>query len=141
MFIFGKIFQSLQARTKKTFFDFLAEICSCAVFFGFGERGEGFFFLFVFGISERKICVKIGSAGVHFYGFFKKNYCESLTAILHKVEDEFNMNMETYSDTLRAKLEDKEAMEKIREKILSAAESLQQCQDRLNEVIWEETHD
>ena len=72
---------------------------------------------------------------------FKKNYCESLTAILHKVEDEFNMNMETYSDTLRAKLEDKEAMEKIREKILTAAESLQQCQDRLNEVIWEETHD
>ena len=72
---------------------------------------------------------------------FKKNYCESLTAILHKVEDEFNMNMETYSDTLRAKLEDKEAMEKIREKILSAAESLQQCQDRLNEVIWDETHD
>lgn len=68
---------------------------------------------------------------------YKNNYRNSLNNLLSKVESEFNLNMEKYSVSLRAKLEDKEAMEALKEKILVAADELQGCQDKLDAVIWE----
>lgn len=68
---------------------------------------------------------------------YKENYRNSLNNLLRKVESEFNLNMEKYSVSLRAKLEDKEAMEALKEKILAAADELHGCQAKLNAVIWE----
>ena len=45
--------------------------------------------------------------------------------------------MDKYSVSLKAKLEDKEAMEDLRKKILQAVNELHGCQDKLNAVIWE----
>lgn len=66
-----------------------------------------------------------------------ENYKNSLNSLLKKVESEFVHNMDKYSVSLRAKLEDKEAMEDLRKKILKAVDELHGCQDKLNSVIWE----
>lgn len=68
---------------------------------------------------------------------YTENYRNSLNNLLRKVESEFNLNMEKYSVTLRAKLEDKEAMEALRKKILHAGDELHGCQEKLDSVIWE----
>lgn len=68
---------------------------------------------------------------------YSENYRNSLNNLLRKVESEFNLNMEKYSVSLRAKLEDKEAMEALKEKILVAVDELHGCQMKLNSVIWE----
>ena len=67
---------------------------------------------------------------------YKKDYRESLDGLLHKIETEFNQNKSSYSVIMKAKLEDKKAMEKLREKIVSAATDLNTCQADLNSVIW-----
>ena len=67
---------------------------------------------------------------------YKKDYRESLDGLLHKIETEFNQNKSSYSVIMKAKLEDKNAMEKLREKIVSAATDLNTCQADLNSVIW-----
>ncbi len=66
-----------------------------------------------------------------------RNYRDSLNNLLYKVESEFNLNMEKYSVSLRAKQEDKKAMEELRGKILTACSELHKCQEKLNLVIWE----
>lgn len=68
---------------------------------------------------------------------YSENYRNSLNNLLRKVESEFNLNMEKYSVSLRAKLEDKEAMEVLKKKILVAADELHGCQMKLDSVIWE----
>lgn len=68
---------------------------------------------------------------------YKENYRQSLNSLLRKVESEFNLNMENYSISLKAKLEDKEAMESLKCKILVAVEQLHECQRELDAVIWE----
>lgn len=68
---------------------------------------------------------------------FKENYRKSLNDILVKVESEFKLNMDKYSLSLKAKLEDKEAMEELREKILVAVDELKNCQGQLDSIIWE----
>ena len=68
---------------------------------------------------------------------YSENYRNSLNNLLRKVESEFNLNMEKYSVSLRAKLEDKEAMEALKKKILVAADELHGCQMKLDSVIWE----
>lgn len=68
---------------------------------------------------------------------YKESYRNSLNNLLKKVESEFNLNMEKYSVSLKAKLEDKEAMEDLKERILTAAEELHDCQAKLDSVIWE----
>lgn len=68
---------------------------------------------------------------------YSKNYRNSLNNLLRKIESEFNLNMEKYSISLRAKLEDKEAMETLKEKIFAAADELHKCQEKLDSVIWE----
>ena len=67
---------------------------------------------------------------------FEKDFRNSLVSILSAVEAEFVQNLVTYSALMKAKLEDKEAMEKLREKILAAAKELVACQKELNKLIW-----
>lgn len=68
---------------------------------------------------------------------YKENYRNTLNTLLRKVESEFNLNMEKYSVSLKAKLEDKESMEELKNKILVAVDELHHCQETLNTVIWE----
>lgn len=68
---------------------------------------------------------------------YAENYRNSLNDLINKVEIEFSQNMEKYSLSLKAKLEDKEAMEELRQKIINAAQELKKCQDELDSVIWE----
>ena len=80
---------------------------------------------------------KLRSVANDLAGNYIENYKNSLNALLKKVEIEFTQNMDKYSVSLRAKLEDKEAMEDLRKKILQAVNELHGCQDKLNAVIWE----
>ncbi len=68
---------------------------------------------------------------------YKENYRNSLNEMLRKVESEFTLNMDKYSVSLKAKLEDKDAMEQLKDKILEAVKQLHGCQDKLDAVIWE----
>ncbi len=85
----------------------------------------------------RDLKVKLNTVAGQQIDEFKTDYRNSLNNILSKVESEFTKNMDRYSVTLKAKLEDKDAMEKLREKILSAVDELRGCQEKLDSVIWE----
>ena len=85
----------------------------------------------------RDLKVKLNTVAGQQVDEFKTDYRNSLNNILSKVESEFTKNMHRYSVTLKAKLEDKDAMEKLREKILSAVDELRGCQEKLDSVIWE----
>lgn len=80
---------------------------------------------------------KLRSVANDLAGNYIENYKNSLNALLKKVESEFIQNMDKYSVSLRAKLEDKEAMEDLRKRILQAVDELHGCQEKLNAVIWE----
>jgi hypothetical protein len=69
---------------------------------------------------------------------FTKDYKNSLESILSAVKSEFEDNLEKYSVLMKAKLADKETMEKLRVKILEAATELMACQKELNKIIWSE---
>lgn len=67
---------------------------------------------------------------------FEKDFRATLASTLSAIESEFAHNTEKYSVLMQAKLSDKKAMEKLREKIVAAARDLISCQDELNTVIW-----
>ena len=69
---------------------------------------------------------------------YERDYRKSLTSILSAVESEFNLNLDKYSVLMKAKLEDKKAMELLREKITKAAGELEECQKELEKLIWSE---
>ena len=64
-------------------------------------------------------------------------YKKDLDSILEKVRSEFETNMDSYSVQLKAKVADKDVMEKLGGKIADAANELKNCQDKLNHLIWE----
>lgn len=85
----------------------------------------------------KKMNSKLREVTVGLSDDYKENYRNSLNNLLRLVENEFNLNMEKYSASLKAKLEDKAAMEELRCKIVESAEELHKCQEKLNSVIWE----
>ena len=68
---------------------------------------------------------------------YADEFKNGLDSILEKVKSEFELNMENYSVQLQAKMADKQTMEKLGEKIKAAANELKNCQDKLNQLIWE----
>lgn len=70
-----------------------------------------------------------------------KNYAEdyrySLESILSDIKSEYTNNIDKYSVLIKAKMEDKESMERLGEKIQDTANELKVLQDKLNEIIWE----
>lgn len=68
---------------------------------------------------------------------YKENYRNSLNKMLGRVESEFISNMDKYSVLLKARQEDKDALEQLRDKILDAVKQLQMCQNKLDSIIWE----
>jgi GTPase Era involved in 16S rRNA processing len=69
---------------------------------------------------------------------FKTDYRNSLTNILNLVAEEFKQNLKDYSVIIKAKNEDKKAMEQLRDIIVSVADGLSKCQQELEEIIWSE---
>lgn len=72
---------------------------------------------------------------------FEKDYRQSLKSILGAVEAEFTQNIDKYSVLIRAKLEDKKAMERLRERILEATNDLKKSQRELEKLIWSVKND
>jgi uncharacterized phage infection (PIP) family protein YhgE len=87
---------------------------------------------------ERDIENKLSKITGELTSSYRKVYLENLASILAKVEAEFTNNLEKYSVQLKAKLEDRDAMEQLKQKIKEAASELSACQDKLNQVIWKE---
>ena len=68
---------------------------------------------------------------------YKKSYKDSLDNVLDEISKEFNNNLNRYSATIKSLLDDKDSMEKFRERITESAESLTKLQNELDEKIWD----
>lgn len=66
----------------------------------------------------------------------ENDYRDAHTVLFNQVSSEFELNLEKYSMMMRAKLDDKSAIERLGEKIQSAASALKQCQNDLEKIIW-----
>lgn len=73
-----------------------------------------------------------------FHDSFAEDYCKSLEYVLARVKSIFTMNLEQYSVNMKSLIQNRDAMMRLREKVAAAADSLQQCQDNLNDTIWKE---
>lgn len=67
---------------------------------------------------------------------YRKEYISSFDEMLNQVKNDFNDRLNDYSLLMQAMLADKDAMEKLREKITKAEKELANCQDELNSKIW-----
>jgi hypothetical protein len=67
---------------------------------------------------------------------FEKDFRDSLFSILSAVQSEFVQNLEKYSLLMKAKMEDKEAMQDLREKLFNAITELDSCKTELYKLIW-----
>lgn len=56
--------------------------------------------------------------------------------LFSQVKSEFEQNLEKYSIMMKAKLDDKAAIENLGEKIQASASELRQCQSSLEKIIW-----
>jgi len=69
---------------------------------------------------------------------YKSDFQKNLKSILIAVENEFTGNLDKYSVIVKARLEDKKAMEQLRSKIFILAKELSTCQEELGRIIWNE---
>ena len=69
---------------------------------------------------------------------YSKDYRESLDTVLTQIKSEFEKNLDKYSLYMKSMGESKEAMKSLGEKISDAAKALEECQSKLNEIIWRE---
>lgn len=69
---------------------------------------------------------------------YRKDYRDSLETILLQVKSNFITNLETYSISMQAMIEDRDAMMDLGQRVLDAADALRNCEDNLNEIIWRE---
>lgn len=69
---------------------------------------------------------------------YGRDYRNSLETLLMQIKTIFESNLEKYSLNMKAMIEDREAMQKLGNKVSDAALSLAGCQENLNEMIWKE---
>jgi GTPase Era involved in 16S rRNA processing len=69
---------------------------------------------------------------------YRKDYRDSLETILLQVKSNFITNLETYSISMQAMIEDRDAMMELGQRVLDAADDLRKCEGDLNEIIWKE---
>jgi hypothetical protein len=69
---------------------------------------------------------------------YRKDYRDSLETILLQVKSNFVMNLDTYSISMKALIEDRDAMMELGQRVLDAAGALGDCENELNEIIWKE---
>lgn len=69
---------------------------------------------------------------------YLKDYCHSLNALTQKVTADFNSRLNEYSLTMKALLQDRDAMEAIGDRMHAAADELDICLGQLNQIIWKE---
>ncbi|MBD5512046.1 MAG: hypothetical protein HDR08_12485 [Lachnospiraceae bacterium] len=66
----------------------------------------------------------------------ERDFRDEYARLLSQVKSEFEQNLEKYSTMVKAKLDDKKAIENLGGKIQAAADELKQCQNKLEEIIW-----
>ena len=69
---------------------------------------------------------------------YADNYRKSLETILMAIKSNFEQNLEVYSLCMKAMMTNKEAMQKLGNRIEDAAEALADCENSLNTIIWKE---
>ena len=69
---------------------------------------------------------------------YEKDYRKTLETLLHQIRSQFQTNLEDYSLSMRAMIDDREAMKKLGERIQAAADALDGCKVSLNKIIWKE---
>lgn len=69
---------------------------------------------------------------------YEKDYRMTLESLLHQIRSQFQTNLEDYSLSMRAMIDDREAMKKLGERIQSAADALDGRKTCLNKIIWKE---
>lgn len=69
---------------------------------------------------------------------YGEDYRRSLDSLLAQIESIFKSNLDIYSLSMKALIEDKEAMKKLGDRLADAALSLERSQKTLNEMIWKE---
>lgn len=69
---------------------------------------------------------------------YGRDYRNSLETLLMQIKTIFETNLAEYSLNMRAMIEDREAMQRLGEKVSNAATALIGCQETLNEMIWKE---
>lgn len=79
---------------------------------------------------------KLTNLGTKISNNFREAFRDSLTSILNAIEAEYLQNLDKYSVLMKAKLEDKKAMQELGERIRNAASDLTKCQAELNQIIW-----
>jgi GTPase SAR1 family protein len=72
---------------------------------------------------------------------FVEDYRNALKSVLSSVETEYNNNLVKYSLVLKGKLNDKEALECLRERLVNAANELAAKHEELEKLIWEAKDD
>jgi len=72
---------------------------------------------------------------------FEKDYRDGLETALSAVESEYIQNLKKYSVLMKAKVGDKEEMEKLGGKIKDAADELKACKGEFDSLIWSMKND
>lgn len=85
---------------------------------------------------KEDVKVKLASITGSMAKDFADDYVSAVSTLLNQVQQEFNLNMDKYSNIMQAKLADKKAMEELRMKIMATEASLTSCQNELNSTIW-----
>jgi len=67
---------------------------------------------------------------------FRNDYLASFNNVLLAVQQEFETNLEKYSNIIRAKLEDKKSVEALYVQVVAAAEKLEELRQDLDRIIW-----
>lgn len=70
---------------------------------------------------------------------YSKDYRKALETLLMQIKSQFESNLAEYSLYMRAMIENKEAMKQLGNKVEDAANTLKECQNQLNTIIWKET--
>ncbi|MGI6019770.1 MAG: dynamin family protein [Marvinbryantia sp.] len=67
-----------------------------------------------------------------------KDYKKSLETVLMQIAMNFTTNLESYSLDMGALIENRDAMQDLRQKVLKIAEILEGCEKEFNDIIWRE---
>lgn len=86
---------------------------------------------------EGKMIEEVLKLWVELCNAYREDYCNAGNSIVRNIQDEFTKNLNKYSLILRAQLADKKFAEKLRDEIRQATERLVDCQQELNQRIWE----
>ena len=87
------------------------------------------------------VLVKLASIASDITSEYTKDYRDTLKKLLEECKLNYEQNIENYSVLIKGKIQEKKALEQLKDKISNAASDLRSCQKDLNKIIWEEKGD